>query len=116
MPHERRRFRVTPRSFGRIRFTRPSAGQRSDTAANVRSVALTIAVAVALLAVFNTSEMRSFARDLPGNAVTDVLVAGADRWHALMLALGPARLRPAVREMFSTIRAARWQSRPAHRP
>ena len=108
MPHERRRFRVTARIPGRVRSTRSSAGHRPDTAANVRSVALAMAVAAALLAVFNSSEMRVFARGLPGNAVTDVLVAGADRWHALMLELGPARLRPAVRDMFSAIRSAGW--------
>jgi len=108
MLHERRRLRVAARSFGRIRFTRPSAGHRSDTAANVRSVVLAMAVAAMLLAVFNSSELRVFARDLPGNAVTDMLVAGADRWHALMLDLGPARLRPAVRDTFSAVRSAGW--------
>lgn len=108
MPYERHRFRVTARSFGRFRFGRSSAGSSPDTMANVRSVALAMAIAAILLAVFNSSEMRAFARDLPVNAFTDVLVEGADEWHALMLELGPARLRPAVREAFSTIRSASW--------
>jgi hypothetical protein len=67
-----------------------------------------MALAGALLAVFNSSEMRVFARDLPGNAVTDRLVVGADRWHVLMLELGPARLRPWVRDAFAAIRSAGW--------
>ena len=108
MPHERRRFRITSRTFTRIRFVRPSSGPEADTAANVRSVALAMMVAALVLAIFNSSELRGFTRDLPGNAVTDVLVEGADRWHALMLALGPAHLRPAVREVFAAIRSAGW--------
>jgi hypothetical protein len=74
----------------------------------VRSVALAMAVAAALLAVFNSSELRIFARDLPGNAITDSLVTGADRWHELMRELGPAHLRPAVRRALSAVRSARW--------
>lgn len=108
MPHERRRSRVTARVFERIRLTRSSAAASPNTAANVRSVALAMAVAAVLLGVFNSSEMRLFVRNLPGNAATDVLVAGTDRWHALMLDLGPAHLRPAVREAFEAVRAARW--------
>jgi hypothetical protein len=108
MSYERRRLRVTVRGFGRIRFGRSSAGGTPDTGANVRSVALAMAMAAILLAVFNSDEMRAFARDLPINSFTDVLVEGADKWHALMLELGPARLRPIVREAFSTIRSATW--------
>ncbi len=108
MSYERRRSRVTVRRFGRIRLGRSSAGSNHDTGANVRSVALAMAIAAILLAVFNSSEMRAFARDLPINSFTDVLVEGADEWHALMLDLGPAQLRPIVREAFSTIRSATW--------
>lgn len=108
MSYERHRFRVTVRRFGRIRLGRSSTGSSHDTAANARSVALAMAVAAILLAVFNSSEMRAFARDLPVNSFTDVLVEGADQWHALMMEIGPARLRPVVREVFSTIRSATW--------
>ena len=44
----------------------------------------------------------------PGNAFTDVLVRGADRWHTLMEELGPAQVGPAVREGFGRIRDIRW--------
>ena len=108
MLHERRRFRVTVRNFGRMRLAGSAAGRKSDTAANVRSVGMAMAVAAALLAVFNSSEMRSFARDLPGNPLTDALVAGADWWHAVMLDLGPAHLRPAVRDALAAVRSAGW--------
>ena len=108
MSDERRRFRVTVRSFPGIRFTRVSAGRIHDTATNVRSVALAMAVAIALLAVFDSSELRMFARGLPGNAVTDAVVVYADCWHALMLEFGPAHLRLAVREVFSAVRFAGW--------
>jgi hypothetical protein len=108
MSHARRRSRVTARTFLRIRFARPSVGDAPGTVTNVRSVALAMAIVAVLLAVFNSSELRMFARDLPGNAFTDALVAGADRWHALMLDLGPAHLRPAVRDVFEAIRSIRW--------
>lgn len=107
MSDEPRRSRVSARTFLRIRFARPS-GDAPDTVTNVRSVGLAIAVAAVLLAVFDSGELRMFCRDLPGNAVTDVLVAGADRWHALMLDLGPAHLRIAVRDVFDAIRSVRW--------
>jgi hypothetical protein len=61
-----------------------------------------------LVIVFGSAGMRHFARDLPGNEVTDLLVAGADQWHELMLELGPARVQPAVRAAFAHIRAADW--------
>jgi hypothetical protein len=100
MPHDRRRFRITSRTFERIRFVRPSAGAESETAGNIRSVTMAMVIAAALLAVFNSIELRGFVRDLPGNAATDTLVAAADRWHVLMLELGPAHMRPAVRDTF----------------
>ena len=108
MPHDRRRFRITSRTFARIRFVRPSVGSGADTDGNVRTVVQAMVIAALLLAIFNSSELRGFIRDLPGNAATDMLVAGVDHWHELMLKLGPAHVRPAVRKAFSAIHSARW--------
>jgi hypothetical protein len=108
MSHERHRSRVTLLTFARIRFSRAPAGGVSDTTANVRAVGLAMIVAAVLLALFNSSELRGFTRDLPGNSVSDALVVGADRWHELMLQLGPARVRPAVRDLFLAIRGIAW--------
>lgn len=80
----------------------------TDTDANVRSAAIAMATAFALVVVFGSAGMRHFARDLPANRATDVLVEAADQWHAWMQQLGPARVRPAVRTAFERLRSAAW--------
>ncbi|ARP98523.1 hypothetical protein [Pseudorhodoplanes sinuspersici] len=65
-------------------------------------------IAFVLMALFNSSDLRSFTRDLPGNWLTDQLVAYSDQWHELMLALGPAHAQPAVRDVFDDIHELRW--------
>ena len=79
-----------------------------DTAANARGAALAMLIAFALFLVFESEGLRHFTRDLPGNAATDVMVDAADRWHALMLRLGPAHVAPAVWDAFERLREARW--------
>lgn len=75
-----------------------------DSAGNARRAAFAMLVAFALFALFQSQGIRHFTRDLPGNAVTDAMVDAADRWHALMMRLGPARVRPAVRDAFEHVR------------
>ena len=84
--------------------------QRADpgTAATARYAARAMLVAFAVVLLFNSEGTARFARDLPGNAATDVLVDAADRWHGLMQRLGPARLGPAVRDAFARIHDLRW--------
>lgn len=89
-------------------FRHQPEGNTPDTGANVRASALTMLIAFALMALFNSSEFRSFTRDLPGNWLTDQLVMYSDQWHELMLALGPAHARPAVRDVFDNIHEIRW--------
>jgi hypothetical protein len=84
------------------------AGARTDSAANARRAAVAMLIAFALFALFDSRGIRSFARDLPGNAATDVMVDAADRWHALMQRLGPATLAPAVRDRFDRLREIGW--------
>ena len=108
-------YREQKKSFWRrsSRGLRPavhgdSTGARSDSAANVRRAAFAMLVAFALCALFDSRGIRSFTRDLPGNAATDVMVAAADRWHALMQRLGSAAVAPAVREHFDRLREMHW--------
>ena len=97
----RRRGRARRRPFA-------ADGAAPDTVANVRRAGWAMLVAFALMAVFNSSGLRSYARDLPPGWVADQAVAGADAWHALMVALGPAKVRPAVHGLFERIRKAEW--------
>jgi hypothetical protein len=92
----------------RRRFARPEQKGAPDSAGNARSAAGAMLIAFALFLVFQSEGLRHFARDLPGNAFTDVLVQGADRWHGLMERLGPARVQPAVRGFFEYVRYIRW--------
>lgn len=89
-------------------FRRPPEGKTPDTSANVRASGFAMLIAFALMALFNSSDLRSFTRDLPGNWLTDQLVMYSDQWHELMLALGPAHARPAVRGMFDDLHEMGW--------
>lgn len=91
-----------------LRFGRKPEGGRPDSAGNARTAAAAMLVAFALVALFSSQGIRHFTRDLPGNALTDLLVNGADEWHGLMVRLGPAQVQPAVRERFERIRDFRW--------
>ncbi len=92
-----------------LRFVRPAeAGAKPDSAANVRSAAAAMLIAFAVFLVFESEGLRHFTRDLPGNVVTDLMVQAADRWHGLMEELGPARVQPAVRDVFEYLRHLHW--------
>jgi hypothetical protein len=82
--------------------------EETNTTVNVRAATLAMVTAFALFGLFGTQGMRQFSRDLPGNALTDMLVSAADRWHALMLDLGPAKLEPSIRGAIERARALRW--------
>jgi len=79
-----------------------------DSTRNARKAVLAMLVAFALFAVFYSQGATRFARNLPGNAVTDIVVNTADAWHALMLETGPARLAPAIRGVFRYLHDLAW--------
>jgi hypothetical protein len=109
-PRSRRYFWFRPsRSLlPPLRFARTAEGSKPDSAANVRNTVVAMLIAFAVFFVFESEGIRHFARDLPGNAATDLMVRAADGWHALMERLGPAHVQPAVREQFERIRYLRW--------
>ncbi len=108
-PYRSRARHWVSRSLEPIRrIGRAKAADDPETMANVRGAAIAMLIAFALFALFESQGIRHFTRDLPGNAFTDVLVGGADRWHALMVDLGPARVERAVRDGFDRIRHIRW--------
>ncbi|MCW5774480.1 MAG: hypothetical protein KIT16_22740 [Rhodospirillaceae bacterium] len=84
------------------------AAAARETRANVRYAGGVMAVAFALMLVFNSSGLKSYARDLPDGWVADTLIVQADRWHALMQAIGPAKFRPAIHELLEALRNADW--------
>jgi hypothetical protein len=100
------------RSLLPVRRRLPHSAERKDapddSAVNARRAAGAMLIAFALFLIFESQGLRRFTRDLPGNAVTDVLVRGADGWHGLMERLGPARVQPAVREVLERVRAIHW--------
>ena len=86
-----------------------SAPTGADASAfHARRAATAMLIAFAVFALFDSRGIRAFARDLPGNAFTDRLVATADGWHALMERVGPAALGPAVRDRFESLREVQW--------
>lgn len=80
----------------------------TESRTNARKAATAMLTASALFAVFYSQGAAHFARNLPGNALTDVLVDTADAWHSLMDDLGPARLAPAVHDVFERLRDLSW--------
>jgi hypothetical protein len=97
----RRRFAAAPV---------PARVQRADaeTLVNVRSAAVVMLIGFAVFLALDSEGLRHVARDLPGSAASDALVAAADRWHAAMQQVGLARIAPAVREAFETLRDIGW--------
>lgn len=116
MAHETLGFAHTKKSFWnwtsrwfpirRIGHSETEAGL--DTAANVRSALVAMLVAFSLFALFDSKGIRHFARDLPGNAATDIIVDAADRWNGWMQALGLSHVGPAVRDVFDVVRDISW--------
>ncbi len=90
------------------RIGRARAADDAECMANARGAAVAMLIAFVLFALFESHGIRHFTRDLPGNAFTDVLVRGADRWHALMEEFGPGQVEPAVRNGFDRLRHIRW--------
>lgn len=91
------------------RFARPAEQNGAPgSARNARSAAGAMLIAFAVFLLFQSEGLQRFTRDLPGNAFTDMLVEGADRWHHLMERLGTAQVQPAVRDLFEHIRSIRW--------
>lgn len=87
----------------------PEAGDKAaETRANVRVAIGAMLIAFAIFALFGSADMRHAARNLPGNAVSDVMVDAADHWHAAMERLGPAKLRDIVRNAIDDFRMAQW--------
>jgi hypothetical protein len=87
----------------------PEAGNKAaETRANVRVAIASMLIAFAIFALFGSADMRHAARNLPGNAVSDVMVDAADRWHAAMERLGPAKLRDTMRNAIDDFRMAQW--------
>ena len=88
---------------------RPEASDKAtETAVNVRTATWAMAIAFVIFAVFGSADMRHTSRNLPGNAVSDVLIEAADGWHAAMERLGPARLREIARGTLDDFRMAQW--------
>jgi hypothetical protein len=88
---------------------RPEVNDKAmETRANVRVATGAMLIAFAIFTLFGSADMRHAARNLPGNAISDVLVDAADRWHATMERLGPAKLRDIVRNAIDDFRMAQW--------
>ena len=79
-----------------------------DSSRNAQKATIALLVAFALFAVFYSQGATRFARNLPGNAVTDIVVNTADAWHGLMLEMGPAHLAPAIRGVFRYLHDLSW--------
>jgi hypothetical protein len=79
-----------------------------DTLRNARRAGSAMLIAFVLMGVFNSSDLRSYARDLPAGWFADAFVRRADQWHALMQDLGPAQVRPFIRSLLDRVRDWQW--------
>lgn len=75
---------------------------------NVRRAIGGILIAIFLLAIFNSEGFTIYARDLPGNAFSDMVVAAADQWNELMTDLGLTRVAENIREAFLNLKETQW--------
>jgi hypothetical protein len=80
----------------------------SVTPRSVRKGVISMLVAAAVLLAFNSVGLRTWAHGLPGNAAADMLVAGADRWHAMMRRAGLATAMMTVQDAVAAFRDQGW--------
>lgn len=85
-----------------------AAATENATRQSIRRGVISMLVAAAVLLVFNSAGLRSWARGLPGNAVTDVLVEAADRWHGIMQRVGFATAMDVVQDAVAEFREQPW--------
>jgi hypothetical protein len=90
----------------------------SATRQSVRKGAVSMLVAATMLLVFNSGGLRTWARGLPGNAATDMLVEGTDRWHVMMQRAGMTKAITAVQDAVAAFRDQGWPGTGilSHRP
>ena len=112
IPHDeraaRRRRRRQPGRDTRAGVSAPAGTADSVTPQSVRNGVISMLVAAVVLLAFNSVGLRTWAHGLPGNAASDILVAGADRWHAMMRRAGLATAMMTVQDAVAAFRDQGW--------
>lgn len=98
---------LADRSNIHVAARRPVQQPKRDRSC-IRDATIAMLVAAFVLLVFNSKGLRSWLRDLPGNATTDALVNRADQWHRLMGKIGFTVPRATLQNMMSEFREASW--------
>ena len=106
-PHRRRRAKLSA--------AKPSEKDQpvdpaveAETARSVRYGSIAMIVAMLVLLVFNSAGLKTWVRNLPGNATTDFIVTQTDRWHGLMESFGLTLPKAMVQNAVAEFRAADW--------
>jgi len=86
----------------------PGSDQRAETSRSIRDGIIIMTTAMLLLLVFNSGGLRTWARNLPGNSISDALVSCADSWHAYMQQVGTAAPKEAVQDAVAEFRRQGW--------
>lgn len=87
---------------------RVEAPEEDMTMSNFRRGLGAMLIAIVILALFNSAGFTTYARDLPGNAFSDRLVAVADRWDDIMIELGLTSVSEEVRRIFLDLKETQW--------
>jgi hypothetical protein len=77
---------------------------KATTRRTVGRATTAIILAALILLVFNSSGLRTYARDLPASQLADRIVLGADGWHNLMRQLGATQPKAWVRQVVTKLR------------
>ena len=85
-----------------------SPEQEAETSRSVRDGIIAMTAAMLLLLVFNSGGLQGWARNLPGNDMSDLLVSYTDRWHDFMQQIGTASPKDAVQDAVSELRRYGW--------
>ena len=83
--------------------------KRVGAAANVRAALIIFVTALAFMAMFLSDSLRTWAYDLPENALTEQLVAAAERWHGWMEDIGAAAASAAVSSEVQALHDAQFE-------
>jgi uncharacterized membrane protein YdfJ with MMPL/SSD domain len=78
------------------------------SAANARRALVAFVLALAVMAMFLSESLQSYAYDLPESAVTEDVIAAIDTWHGGMQELGTADAAARFVEAVEALHEARF--------
>lgn len=108
MSTEQKSTKPALETVDRVGGPHEAAANDKATGLSVRDGVIIMTIASLILLFFNSDGLRLWARNLPGNAASDVLVNAADDWHELMVQTGFAAPKRVVQQLVTGTQDLEW--------